>query len=221
MLDGVIITDATFKILFSRKTPTMISSLSSSYLQKQELEESSGTLLNSFAKIGGSPSSSPRGSRRASLSTTLLLAQKSGGNNEGFSNSLFNTDYKNQNIAWADTIVDYVHRVNKGSIPQPDGYFKVFSFMNERMIVFTRIENVLFFVVGDEDHGELALREVCKSVMEGCKSVCKRTPDDPELIIKNFGKVCTLIDDILQEDGLGMGLYNAEIEMKRLGEITD
>jgi len=94
--------------------------------------------------------------------------------------------------------------------------------MNERMIVFTRIQSVLFFVVGDEDHGELALREVCKSVMEGCKSVCRKTPEDSDIVLKNYGKICTLIDDILQEDGLGMGAFNGgEMEVKRIGELTD
>ncbi|KAG2374100.1 hypothetical protein C9374_011179 [Naegleria lovaniensis] len=225
MLDGVILTDDYFKILFSRKSPTILSALSTSFQQKQQSEDE-GSLLGSFSK----PTSfSPK--KRSSLSTTLMMAKRSGtiasssSNLEGspsLSSSLLNNDYKNQNVAWADTIVDYVRRVNKGSIPQPDGFFKVFSFMNERMIVFTRIQSVLFFVVGDEDLGELALREVCKNVMEGCKTVCRKTPEDPDTVLKNYGKICTLIDDILQEDGLGMGCFNGEMaEVKRIEDLTD
>ncbi|EFC40389.1 predicted protein [Naegleria gruberi] len=222
MLDGVIITDDFFKVLFARKSPTILSALSTSFQQKQLSESDDVGLLGSFSK----PTSySPK--KRSSMSTTMMMAQKSGGSFVGseaaLTSSIVNNDFKNQNIAWADTIVDYVRRVNKGSVPQPDGFFKVFSFMNERMIVFTRIQSVLFFVVGDEDHGELALREACKGVMEGCKAVCRKTPEDADTVIRNYGKICTLVDDILQEDGLGIGAFNSDgsTEVKRIEELTD
>jgi hypothetical protein len=166
IMDGFIIVErGTNRVVFARQSPTLLASLTNAY---QSIEEGNYQQKHSRDSID---------TRRTALSSVLTAASQP-------KNISHHNDYINQNIVWAESIINYMNRVQQGSVPSIDGEFRVFTYTNNRMIVFTALNALLFIVVGDADCSELGLRETCKSIMEGCRSVCKRAPDDPEVIVK-------------------------------------
>jgi hypothetical protein len=202
MLDGIIITERgtkTEKVLYARQTPTLLTSLNQSFKQKHRKENQPPSPAISNASL-----SQP--TKRRSMSTSMQLTS----NRTPVSPQTIvptavaasvtsQSDFVHSNISWAESILMYVKKVQKGCLPIVDGSFLVLNFMNNRLIVFTMVGSIGFYVIGDDDH-EYKLRDIGKNVVEACKSACKRTPDDPEAIVKNYAKLCVLLDRVLCDE---------------------
>ncbi len=133
MLDGfTIIERGTNRIVFARQSPTLLATLSN------EFKETKRDSVDA---------------KRPQMSSVLAAAYLP-------KNQTHSIDYVNKNIVWAETIIAYMNRVQHGSVPSLDGEFRVFSYSNDRMIVFTAINALLFIVVGDSDSGELGCKNI-------------------------------------------------------------
>ncbi|KAL0482771.1 hypothetical protein AKO1_011182 [Acrasis kona] len=211
MLDGFIILErGTNRIVFTRRTPTYLAQLTN---QLKNGEEMINDITSPTSLLQQSSFKEVSNSRKRTTSSVLANANQPMKNTQ-------QSDYSNNNISWANVIIDYMNRVQQGSVPSVDGEFRVFTFVNDRFIVFTAVGALIFVVVGDCESSELGLRETCKTLIEGCKSVCKRVPDDSETIAKNYNKVCTIADDMFATDGLGFG-FNSEKLSKHINDLTE
>jgi hypothetical protein len=151
MLDGfMIIERGSNKVVLARQNPT----LASSSTNKERV----------LTKIQSRPSIEVKKYKQSSV---LTASQPK---NQNLSN-----DYVNQNIAWAEKIVEYMSKVLTGSVPSPDAEFRVFTYVNDRLIVFTAINMLLFIVVGDSDTSELGCESYFNALL--CSERDLQRPD--------------------------------------------
>jgi len=83
-------------------------------------------------------------------------------------------------------------------------------------VVYIPIDGLLYIAVGNEDYGDLALSNVLIKFYGICCTVLKKSPDDPEQILKNLPKLSLHFEELLAEDGYGVnGLFLEELKLKR------
>lgn len=191
VLDGIIITERKKheRVIYTRQNPGSLASTLLSF--QQRLQNESATVENIDNDLFNLPQQRVTSTGNSSAASNSITAQLA---------SSLSSDYLNLNVPWAENIIHYMKQVNKGCLPIFDGQYLVSSFMNQRLIVFTVVGPICFYVIGDETHGEMFLKDICRRVVEGARAACKRNPDDVEILLKNYARLTIVLDRVLMDE---------------------